>query len=77
MNHSITFRLTPARERLLKLVKKRYKVKKNSEAIDIALKISYDGNSNYSDKIKKVKGCIKLNGEKNAIKKIRSLRNGQ
>ncbi len=77
MNQSITFRLMPARERLIKLVKKRYNVKKNSEAIDIALKISYDGNISYSDKTEKVKGCIRLGRKENAIKKIRVLRNGQ
>ena len=77
MSQSITIRLTPARERLLKLVKKRFKVKKNSEAIDIALKMSFDENIDYSTRLQKVTGCISLKGKGNAIERIRSLRDGK
>ena len=41
MNQSITIRLTPKRERLLKLFKKRFNIQKNSEAIELALKLSF------------------------------------
>lgn len=77
MSQSITIRLTPARERLLNLVKRRFKVKKNSEAIDIALKMSFDENIDYRTRLQKVTGCINLKGKENAIERIRSLRDGK
>ena len=74
MNQTITIRLTPKRERLLKLLKKRFNIKKNSEAIDLALSMSFKDNTDYSTKLEKVSGCISLKGKETSVKKIRSLR---
>ena len=60
MNQSITIRLTPTRERLLKLFKRRYNLKTNSEAIELALRIGFEDEVDYRSKIKQVTGCIKL-----------------
>ncbi len=67
MNQSITIRLTPTRERLLKLFKRRYNLKTNSEAIELALRIGFEDEVDYRSKIKQVTGCIKLleNSENN------------
>jgi len=77
MGQSITIRLTPTRERLLKLIKKRYNLKKNSDAIDLALKMSFKDEIDYKSKIERVAGCISLKGSENAVRKIRSLRDGE
>jgi hypothetical protein len=61
MNQSITIRLTPTRERLLKLFKRRYNLKTNSEAIELALRT----------------GCIKLENDISAVNRILSLRDVQ
>ena len=74
MSRSITIRLTPTRERLLKLLKKRFNLKKNSEAIDLALRMSFREEIDYKCRIEKVAGCISLRGRKNSVKMIRSLR---
>ena len=74
MSRSITIRLTPTRERLLKLLKKRFNLKKNSEAIDLALRMSFREEIDYKSRIEKIAGCISLRGRKNSVKMIRSLR---
>lgn len=76
MSQSITIRLTPTRERLLKVLKKRHNLKKNSEVIDLALRMSFKEDTDYRAKIEKVAGCISLVGRKNSVKMIRSLRDG-
>jgi hypothetical protein len=76
MNQTISFRLTPKRERLLKLLKKRFNIKKNSEAIDLALNMSFKDDIDYKSRLKKVSGCISLKGKATSVKKIRSLRDG-
>lgn len=77
MGQSITIRLTPTRERLLKLLKKRFNLKKNSEAIDLALRMSFKDEIDYKSRIEKVAGCISLKGRKRSVKMIRSLRDGE
>ena len=77
MNQSITIRLTPTRERLLKLFKRRYNLKTNSEAIELALQIGFEDEVDYRSKIKQVTGCIKLENSKGAVNRIRSLRDMQ
>jgi hypothetical protein len=74
MNQTITIRLTPKRERLLKLLKKRFNIKKNSEAIDLALRMSFKDDIDYKSRLKKVSGSIRLKGKATSIKSIRSLR---
>lgn len=76
MSQSITIRLTPTRERLLKVLKKRHNLKKNSEVIDLALRMSFKEDTDYRAKIEKVAGCISLVGRKNSVKMMRSLRDG-
>lgn len=44
---SITIRLTPERARFIKLIKKRFNFKKNSEAIDLALRMSLEDEIAY------------------------------
>ena len=77
MSRSITIRLTPTRERLLKLLKKRFNLKKNSEAIDLALRMSFREEIDYKSRIEKIAGCISLRGRKNSVKMIRSLRDAE
>ena len=77
MSQTITIRLTSKRERLLKLLKKRFNIKRNSDAIDLALKMSYKDDIDYRSKLEKASGCIKLKGRENSIKKIRTLRDGK
>ena len=47
MAQSITIRLTPERARFIKLIKKRFNFKKNSEAIDLALRMSLEDEIDY------------------------------
>jgi hypothetical protein len=74
MGQTITIRLTPKREKLLTCLKKRFKVKKNSQAIDLALKMSITDDIDYRSRIEQVSGCISLKGKGSAVKRIRSLR---
>ncbi|MCX5886543.1 MAG: hypothetical protein NT096_11655 [Proteobacteria bacterium] len=74
MGQTITIRLTPKREKLLTGLKKRFKVKKNSQAIDLALKMSITDDIDYRSRIEQVSGCISLKGKGSAVKRIRSLR---
>lgn len=74
MSKSITVRLTPKRARLLNRLKKRFKVKKHSEAIDFVLPMNAAGEAGYRARVEKVSGCIKLRGQKNAVQGIRWLR---
>ena len=74
MGQTITIRLTPQREKLLTGLKKRFKVKKNSQAIDLALKMSITDDIDYRSRIEQVSGCISLKGKGSAVKRIRSLR---
>ncbi len=76
MNQTITIRLTQKREKMLNKIKKLFKVKKNSEAIDLALKLSFKEDIDYKDRIKKVAGCINLKGREASVKRIRNLRDG-
>lgn len=77
MSRSITIRLTPTRERLLKLLKRRFNLKNNSDAIDLALRMSFREEIDYKTRIEKVAGCISLKGRKDSVKMIRSLRDGE
>ncbi len=77
MNQSITIRLNPTRERLLKLFKRRYNLKTNSEAIELALRIGFEDEVDYKTEIKQVAGCIKLENDRSAVDRIRSLRDVQ
>lgn len=76
MGQSITIRLTPSRERLLKLLKKRFNLRKTSDAIDMALRISVKDEIDYRSQIEKVSGCVNLKGIENSVKRIRALRDG-
>ena len=77
MSQTISIRLTTRRERLLKLIKKQFNLKKNSEAIDLALNICFKGTIDYKSRIKKVAGCLSLKDSNNSVDKIRSLRDGK
>lgn len=74
MSQIITIRLTTKRERLLKLLKKRFNLKRNSEVIDLALSMSLKDNIDYRSRLEKVSGCISLKGKRDSIKEIRALR---
>ena len=74
MGQTISIRLTPERGKLLAGLKKRFKVKKNSQAIDLALKMSMQNDTDYKSKIERVSGCIIVKGKESAVKRIRSLR---
>ncbi len=75
MGQTITIRLTPKREKLLTGLKKLFKLNKNSEAIDLALKMSLTESIDYRARIEQVSGCVSLKG--NAVKRIRSMRDGK
>ena len=74
MSETISIRLTPERKNLLEEAKRHFKVKKNSDVIDLALKISLRSRSDYESRLKAVVGCIKLAGKKDAVERIRALR---
>lgn len=77
MGQSITIRLTPSRERFLKMLKKRFNLRKTSDAIDMALRISVKDEIDYKPRIEKVSGCINIEGTENSVKRIRYLRDGE
>ena len=74
MSGTISVRLTPEREKLLMKAKRYYKVKNNSEVIDLALKEALRGRADYESRLKTVIGCVKLKGKENSIERIRKLR---
>jgi len=74
MAQSITIRLTPERARFIKPIKKRFNFRKNSEAIDLALRMSLEDEIDYKYKVEQVSGCIGLPGSKTAAQRIRDLR---
>ena len=76
MSQTITIRLTPKRAQLLKQFKNMHNLKKNSEAIDLALRLNIEADIDYSARIKKVSGCLGKNDNRTALDAIRSLRNG-
>ncbi len=76
MGQTITIRMTPKRERLLKLFKKRFNLKKNSDAIELALKMSTREEVDYQARIAQVAGCVRTRDGMDAVDSIRSLRDG-
>ncbi len=74
MGTTITIRMTPVRERLLKLFKKRYNLQKNSEAFELALKMGFENEMDYRLKIDKVAGCLAAEKDQTAVERIRSIR---
>ncbi len=74
MNRTISLRITSEREYLLKQAKQFFKVKKNSDAIDMALKMSLKNRSDYEERLRSVTGCIQLNDGETAITAVRNLR---
>lgn len=74
MSQTITIRLTAKRERLLKNFKKKFNLKKNSEAIDLALGMGSNDDIDYKRRIDKVTGIINLKSKKTSVKTIRILR---
>jgi len=74
MNRTISLRLTSERENLLKQVKKFFNVSKNSDAIDLALKMSLRDRPDYAERLNAVTGCIKLKKGKTAVAAVRKLR---
>jgi len=74
MSNSITIRLTPDRERLLKLFKLRHNIQKTSEAIELALKLGFDEQIDYLPKINNVAGCLQFENGENADEIVRNLR---
>ena len=47
LGQSITIHITPSREQLLNMLKKRFSLSKTSDAIDIALRISVKDGIDY------------------------------
>lgn len=76
MSTTITIRLTPERERLLKLFKQQHNIQRNSEAIELALKLGFKDQIEYLPKIRQVAGCLKQNCKQNADEIVRNLRGG-
>ena len=76
MNKTISIRLTEERADLLSRAKRYFKVKKDTDVIDLALKTSLKAEFDYDSKLKSVLGCIKLTGNESATRTIRALRDG-
>ena len=74
MPQTITIRLTPHRERMLNRVKKRYNLRKNSDAIELALTMVSGDDVKYRSRIEKVAGCIRPGKRGDAVTAIRGLR---
>ena len=74
MSETISIRLTPERKTLLEEAKRHFKIDKNSEVIDLALKFSLRNRSDYDSRLKAVSGCIELPGKETSIERIRELR---
>lgn len=74
MNRTISLRITSEREYLLKQAKQFFKVKKNSDAIDMALKMSLKNRSDYEERLRSVTGCIQLSDGETAVAAVRRLR---
>jgi len=77
MSNTITIRLTPDRERLLKLFKMRYHIEKNTDAIELALKIGFESDIDYRTKLERVAGCLQGVDNRNAVDMIRELRDNR
>jgi hypothetical protein len=58
-------------------LKKRFQVKKASEAIDLSLTMSCKNEVDYRARIEQVSGCISVKGKGDAVKRIRSLRDAE
>lgn len=76
MTGTLTIRLTAQRTQQLNRLKKRLRVKKNIEAIDIALEMSCREEVDYKSRIEKAGGCLCAAAGADAVKRIRSLRDG-
>jgi len=74
MNRTISIRLTPERDILLKQLKKIFNVKNNSDAIDLALKMSVKDMPDFEKRLKAATGCIKPFTEESAVAAVRRLR---
>ncbi|MGR3318937.1 MAG: hypothetical protein ACUZ8O_10720 [Candidatus Anammoxibacter sp.] len=72
MSRTISICHTSKRKRLLG----KNNLKKNSEAIDLALGMGTDDEIDYKSRIDKVSGIINLKGKKPSVKTIRILRDG-
>jgi len=76
MTETLTIRLTAQRTQLLNRLKKRLKVKKNIDAIDIALQMGCRDEVDYMSRIEKAAGCLSSHAGESAVERIRSLRDG-
>ena len=76
MTETLTIRLTAQRTHLLNRLKKRLRVKKNIDAIDIALQMGCRDEVEYMRKIEKAAGCLSADAGPGAVERIRSLRDG-
>lgn len=74
MSNTITIRLTPDRERLLKLFKHQHNVKTNSEAFELALRLGAAEDQDYKKKLSKVAGCLAKDSRQDAVEMVRALR---
>jgi hypothetical protein len=67
MSQTITIRLTPTRALLLKSLKQRFNLKNSSEAVELALRMSFKDDIDCKAKIEKVAGCMGGKGRKNSV----------
>lgn len=76
MTETLTIRLTAQRTQLLNRLKKSFRVKKNIEAIDIALQMGCRDEIDYPSRIEKAAGCLSADIGADAVKRVRTLREG-
>ncbi len=76
MTETLTIRLTARRAELLNRLKKRLRVKKNIDVIDIALQMGCRDEVDYISRIEKAAGCLCADTGTGAVARIRSLREG-
>jgi len=74
MNRTISIRITPERDDLLRRAKVIFNVEKNSDAIDLALKISVKDLPDFDKRLKDATGCIKPFAEESAVAAVRRIR---
>jgi hypothetical protein len=74
MTETLTIRLTAQRTLMLNRLKKRLRVKKNIDAIDIALQMGCRDDVDYISRIEKAAGCLSADAGAGAVARIRSLR---
>lgn len=77
MAETISIRMTPERARLFNRARKKFRLKRYSEVVDLALQNVLKDEVDYAEKLESVSGCVSLEADKDSVQAIRHLRNGK